>query len=593
MGDAWARYRELTEATPGADVGPLRDTAIRVEGALPSLDAACTALPRLGGCAAVGRTAPVLAEGRRRSAGLAHDITAAIALVDGITAARERVRGNAVLVVRPLVAALRILPPEPVAALRARVDADLAALRLTFEADLATITRRFELLTPEGSPNTAGPTSTAPGAPGAASSSPCGAPTGPGPLVVPAAARGSAIPGPSAPPREVALWWGELPPATRADLLGEAPDALAGLHGLPAPDVDRLLRTRLARAASDPDPAISGPAGATLDVLAEVARDSPSGAGAPLLLAWTPGTPGGIAIGWGDPGIAEHVAWVVPGTGSDPLRDVSRHGADRVAALYREMASRSGSVAVVQWLDADLPDAPTDARVVAPGLAERAGRRLADDVAGFAASAGEAAGTRTVTLVGHSYGSTIAGIAARETPVDHVVLLGSPGAGVDHAADLRGARVWAGADEHDPVVALTRGGWFDASPGGTAHSVYEPGFGATVFEADTGASARDAHSGYFGGAVPAIVAAIATGGDDVPPATGVGPGGTAVAQAAESASELWEDLGEIAADVREARWREARDHLADAGGELAADALDIAAGTLGDLWSAATTLRWP
>lgn len=118
-----------------------------------------------------------------------------------------------------------------------------------------------------------------------------------------------------------------------------------------------------------------------------------------------------------------------------------------------------------------------------------------------------------LVLVGHSYGSTVIGRAAARLDagtggrVTDVVALGSPGMGVDRAADLHTrARVWAGA---------AAGDWTRRLPGaqilGAGHGTHptDPAFGALPLPVDgvTG------HDGYFvpGTASLDALAAIAIG----------------------------------------------------------------------------------
>jgi pimeloyl-ACP methyl ester carboxylesterase len=60
-----------------------------------------------------------------------------------------------------------------------------------------------------------------------------------------------------------------------------------------------------------------------------------------------------------------------------------------------------------------------------------------------------------VTLIGHSYGSMVVGLAAPHLPEVHdLITLGSPGMGVRHAADLGGARVWSALAPQDWIRRL-------------------------------------------------------------------------------------------------------------------------------------------
>jgi pimeloyl-ACP methyl ester carboxylesterase len=103
---------------------------------------------------------------------------------------------------------------------------------------------------------------------------------------------------------------------------------------------------------------------------------------------------------------------------------------------------------------------------------------------------------RHLTLVGHSYGSLVVGRALHDhdPAADDAVLLGSPGAGVAHADDLRlpDGHVFVGAASRDPVSYL---GWFGPDPASRD-------FGAVRFEAEDvtrsqGRVALADHSKYF------------------------------------------------------------------------------------------------
>lgn len=186
-------------------------------------------------------------------------------------------------------------------------------------------------------------------------------------------------------------------------------------------------------------------------------------------------------------------------------------------------------------------------------LATHAADQLVTEVAGWRA-AGQEAGTPAphVTAVGHSYGSTVVGLAgARGLAVDDLVLLGSPGAGVDSATQLSPAagHVWAARAEHDPVVQATAGSWF--SPGATT-GPYDPGFGARLFAADGPASLLGAHSTYYDPGSESLrnLAAIATG------------------DSGEVSAAERDGLGEAADDVTR--------HTGDVGRALVAGDLDAA-----------------
>lgn len=81
------------------------------------------------------------------------------------------------------------------------------------------------------------------------------------------------------------------------------------------------------------------------------------------------------------------------------------------------------------------------------------------------------------TLVGHSYGSVVAGEAAAHggAHADEVVFLGSPGVGVDSASELGvpGEHVWVAKSDHDLIDWTPSTNPLDWGPtvfGGTDHT---------------------------------------------------------------------------------------------------------------------------
>ncbi|MEU0554828.1 alpha/beta hydrolase [Dactylosporangium sp. NPDC006015] len=194
--------------------------------------------------------------------------------------------------------------------------------------------------------------------------------------------------------------------------------------------------------------------------------------------------------------VGSSAASIAAGSGS-PGRSTATSGA-------AASVGRRGGVAVIAWL----------------GYHPPGGIRL-DAVREDAAASGADALLRflrdvdapRIVLVGHSYGSTVIGLAAARLDagtggrVTDIVALGSPGMGVDRAADLRTtARVWAGTAPGD---------WTRRLPGlrilGAGHGTHptDPAFGATPLpvEGVTG------HDGYFvpGTASLDALAALANG----------------------------------------------------------------------------------
>jgi pimeloyl-ACP methyl ester carboxylesterase len=166
----------------------------------------------------------------------------------------------------------------------------------------------------------------------------------------------------------------------------------------------------------------------------------------------------------GDLSTAGRIAVLVPGVDT-VLADFDRGlgGVPRRApgvqarALYEQLSKRSTDVAVISWLGYDPPEG-VGVAAATEVVRQRPGVR--------------------VTLIGHSYGALVAGLAARELPeVADVVALGAPGIGADRAADLGGARVWS---------ALAPGDWIRRIP---QVRVFGLGLGRRPSSADFGATA--------------------------------------------------------------------------------------------------------
>lgn len=222
------------------------------------------------------------------------------------------------------------------------------------------------------------------------------------------------------------------------------------------------------------------------------------------ILLFDPEGDGRIAEVFGDLETARHVAVVVPGITNDL---VNYDGALRVSAtaLHRVAASLDpGNVATVAWLGYDTPDG-ADAAL---RTAAREGRApLQSFVVGL-----DPSGSAHLTVVAHSYGSVVAGMAAaRHLEVDELVFVGSPGTTLDTAADAdlaEGGRVWAGSADGDPIgLAIDPGTLIGLLPPGSfppaspdpfgelwhGHNPTDDDFGALVIATE----GAHGHSEYF------------------------------------------------------------------------------------------------
>ncbi|MGW4161516.1 alpha/beta hydrolase [Streptomyces sp. NPDC004788] len=197
----------------------------------------------------------------------------------------------------------------------------------------------------------------------------------------------------------------------------------------------------------------------------------------------------------GDLARADRIAVLVPGvdTAVDSYGRFRTGAVALQATLQRQFGARA---AVVAWLGYRTP-ATASAASLTPGRADQAAQELRAFVQ-------ELRGIRPdarITLLGHSYGSVVCALAAHGLPVAAVVLYGSPGTGLDSAADLHTrATVWAGRATGDWVADVPHLS-LPLLPGtelGFGTDPMDPAFGARRFATGDGD-----HSDYLApGSVP-------------------------------------------------------------------------------------------
>ncbi|MGW0901067.1 alpha/beta hydrolase [Streptomyces goshikiensis] len=143
-------------------------------------------------------------------------------------------------------------------------------------------------------------------------------------------------------------------------------------------------------------------------------------------------------------------------------------------------------VSVISWMDDDAPE--IDGSVTTQGRARAGADDLRDFTHGLrAAHEGERG---HLTVIGHSYGSSMTGAAdagGAGLDADDVVVVGSPGLTVERADQLHvdPGHLWVGASKDDFVSNWTSGLSLSADP-------KDPAFGAQRMYVDTAG-----HSGYW------------------------------------------------------------------------------------------------
>jgi hypothetical protein len=278
----------------------------------------------------------------------------------------------------------------------------------------------------------------------------------------------------TATPAQVAAFFAALPAATSAALAGEYPSVVGNLDGAPL----------ALRYAANRDPAFPG-----RQILALDRRGD-----------------GRIVEVLGDLATADRVAILIPGVDTTLAGfDTGLGGVRRRALSWqaRQLFEQAGEkVAVVAWLGYDPPEGVRRAALREDRAASGA-LALERFVAGLVADRPD----RTITVVGHSYGSIVAGRAAAHLPtqVTDIVAIGSPGMGVSGRAELGGtARVWAGSAPDDWTRRLPSLRVFGLGHG---RLPVDPEFGALPLPAGN----VSGHDGYFmpGSAALEAIARIA------------------------------------------------------------------------------------
>jgi len=453
------------------------------------------------------------------------------------------------------------------------------------------------------------------------------------------------VPPPGTGPKAVADWWKSLSKEQQEALKNTKYQELGQLRGLPADvldyanrkripedqarfkaqreDLTRQLADRARELGVDPESAEgqralrNDPQGSQLmsqfDEAARREKNANDAAGAlreadrlsnesgkkPYILYWSPdgagAKEGSLAVAYGNPDTAKNLAVCVPGTTSS----LSGFSQEQAANLSAKMGPDG---AAIQWLGYDAPEFSLG-QVNDPAQAKEGGAILAKDVEGYRVANPNA----HVTVIGHSYGSTVVGYSAMDNGLkaDDIAFVGSPGVGASNVDQLSvgSGHVYVGGAEHDPVIQATSGDWFTKD--GSSTGPYDSSFGARQFGTSGEAWVGHAHSSYYDKGSESLdnLAKIATGhggevsaqrwqdsptpvevpGSNLP---GIGPvldwtvnTGKEVVDMSE---DVWRGGGQVAGDLSHGNWGDAGRHAVGTVGELGSDAVDVVADTLGN-----------
>jgi len=338
----------------------------------------------------------------------------------------------------------------------------------------------------------------------------------------PPAAKGPLDSAP-ADPKARASWWKQLSPTEQMQAVSSDPKKVGSMDGLPASVRDTANRTQLkneiAQLSAEKSPSKEQQrqlenARAVQTQLDRTAKE----AGSAQLLIYDStfvNSQGRAAIVAGNLDTAKHVSVSVPGLNSDVRGSMDSITSESLR-LHEASGTANGEVATVAWMGYD---APGFHNVASDNAAENGAKLLAADVAGIRAS--REGNQPHLTVIGHSYGSTTASIAADKNGLqaDDLVLIGSPGAGSarsvkDYDGPLANGHVWSGSASRD-LVSWLNGSNLPGDPLGQDPS--ENIFGANRFTAeakDRGDSSNMGdHSKYYneGSESLANIADVVTG----------------------------------------------------------------------------------
>lgn len=454
------------------------------------------------------------------------------------------------------------------------------------------------------------------------------------------------VPPPGSDPKSVAAWWNSLTPEQKKALQDTKYQELGQLRGLPADvlnaaNVRRISedRTRFEQREKDLKSQLDArarelgvtpgtpeaeralrndPQGSQLltqhdeaarraensrnaEARLQEARDQSKAIGKDAyVLYWNPDGPGAkegaMAVAFGNPDTAKNLAVCVPGTTSG----LDGFSQEQAANLSQSMGPDG---VAIQWLGYDAPEFSLG-QVNDPAQAIEGGQILAKDVDGYRTANPNA----HVTVIGHSYGSTVVGYSAMDNGLkaDDIAFVGSPGVGASNVDQLSagGGHVYVGGTEHDPVIQGTSGDWFTKD--GSSTGPYDSSFGAKTFGTSGEAGIGHAHSSYYDKGSESLdnLAKIATGhggdvseqrwqdaptprevpGSDLP---GVGPvidwGVNTGKEVVDIGEDVWHGGGQVIDDVSQGNWGDAAGHAWDTTKEVASDAGDVVVDTVGNV----------
>lgn len=235
----------------------------------------------------------------------------------------------------------------------------------------------------------------------------------------------------------VATWWQSLDPEVQGLYVATVPTVIGNLGGIPYSQRDAANRLAYADARKRYDQ-LTAEQRATLDRLEGALKHEGVDSAVPIQLIdfnLTAATPL-VAVSIGDLDAADTTTWCVPGMNFS-AKDATDGWTLAAKNLYntQRKLDLSRSHAVVAWLGYETPDV---FGVLSGDAASAGANRLASELDANHDTRAASGPVPSITVVGHSYGTTTAADALARTthPVDAFVMVGSAGIDTRYVPDL-------------------------------------------------------------------------------------------------------------------------------------------------------------
>ncbi|MFE4948839.1 alpha/beta hydrolase [Leifsonia sp. NPDC056665] len=247
-------------------------------------------------------------------------------------------------------------------------------------------------------------------------------------------------------PAQVEEWWSSLTSAARQKYVTELPGVIGTLDGVDAASRSAANRAELARfaaelktiATDDPGYAAAQVKLRAVEAIQETLGPHPEHRKPPrqLLLLDLTGANPKAAVSVGDLDTADHVTYSIPGMMTTVAKDMSAwtSASQNLHFKQQQIARERGAserIAVVAWLGYDAPQ--NAAQVSASDSARAGGKSLAASLEGTLASRGWPAKSERLSVVGFSYGSTVAAEALKLASAGTFASVGSAGIRLESA----------------------------------------------------------------------------------------------------------------------------------------------------------------